>query len=136
MSRKYRITVNGKSYDVDVEEMDGTALAAAPTFAPTPTPVSAPASSPATTQTPAPEAAPAPTVAPGTPGTIESPMPGKILKILVAQGAAVSAGQELLVLEAMKMENEIFAPAAGTVSQIICKEGDSVNTGDPLIVIA
>lgn len=63
-------------------------------------------------------------------------MPGKILKILVAPGTPVTAGQLVLILEAMKMENEIFAPVAGTVQQIACKEGDSVNTGDPLLVVA
>ena len=63
-------------------------------------------------------------------------MPGKVLKILVTPGTAVTAGQLVLILEAMKMENEIFAPAAGTVTQISCKEGDSVNTGDPLLVVA
>jgi glutaconyl-CoA decarboxylase len=63
-------------------------------------------------------------------------MPGKILKVMVQPGASVSAGQAIIVLEAMKMENEIFAPVAGTVSEVRCKEGDSVNTGDVLVVIA
>jgi glutaconyl-CoA decarboxylase len=63
-------------------------------------------------------------------------MPGKILKVMVQQGASVSAGQAIVVLEAMKMENEIFAPSAGTVTEVRCKEGDSVNTGDVLVVIS
>ena len=119
MARTYRVTVNGKSYDVNVEEMG----AAAPVAA-------APA--------PAPVAAPAPAAAPiaGGAGAIAAPMPGKVLKILVAPGTAVTAGQLVLILEAMKMENEIFAPAAGTVTQLGCKEGDSVNTGDTLLVVA
>ena len=122
MARKYRVTVNGKAYDVDVEEMGAGAPAAAPA------PVAAPA----------PAAAPAPVAAPlaAGEGSITAPMPGKVLKILVAPGAAVAAGQLVLILEAMKMENEIFATAAGTVSQLGCKEGDSVNTGDTLLVIA
>jgi glutaconyl-CoA decarboxylase len=62
-------------------------------------------------------------------------MPGKVLKILVSQGAPVTAGQLVLILEAMKMENEIYASVAGTVTQLGCKEGDSVNTGDTLLVI-
>jgi glutaconyl-CoA decarboxylase len=62
-------------------------------------------------------------------------MPGKIWKMHVAEGDSVEEGQLVLVLEAMKMENEIFASAAGTVSQVCCKEGDSVNTGDTLVVI-
>ena len=65
-----------------------------------------------------------------------APMPGKILKVMVQQGASVSAGQAIVVLEAMKMENEIFAPSSGTVTEVRCKEGDSVNTGDVLVVIS
>ena len=105
MSRKYRVTVNGKAYDVDVEEMGA-------------------------------GAAPAPVAAPAGAGSITAPMPGKVLKILVAQGAAVTAGQLVIILEAMKMENEIFTTVAGSVSQICCKEGDTVSTGDTLLVVA
>jgi glutaconyl-CoA decarboxylase len=63
-------------------------------------------------------------------------MPGKIWKLPVKEGDSVTEGQLVLVLEAMKMENEIFAPAGGKVIQVNCKEGDSVNTGDTLLVIA
>jgi glutaconyl-CoA decarboxylase len=63
-------------------------------------------------------------------------MPGKIWKMHVKEGDVVTEGQLVLILEAMKMENEIFAPTAGTVAQVRCKEGDSVNTGDTLVVIA
>ncbi|MBR4401644.1 MAG: acetyl-CoA carboxylase biotin carboxyl carrier protein subunit, partial [Synergistes sp.] len=80
----------------------------------------------------APAAAPAPAGA----GAITAPMPGKVLKVLVAQGAAVTAGQLVIILEAMKMENEIFSAAAGTVTQLCCKEGDTVSTGDTLLVVA
>jgi glutaconyl-CoA decarboxylase len=62
-------------------------------------------------------------------------MPGKIWKLHVREGDSIAEGQLALVLEAMKMENEIFSPATGTVKQINCKEGDSVNTGDVLLVI-
>jgi glutaconyl-CoA decarboxylase len=62
-------------------------------------------------------------------------MPGKIWKLHVREGDTVSEGQLVLILEAMKMENEIFAPAAGKVVQITCSEGASVNTGDVLVVI-
>ena len=127
MARKYRVTVNGKAYDVDVEEMG----AGAPAAAPAPVVAQAPVSAPAPVVAPAPAAAP---VAAGA-GSIESPMPGKVLKILVSQGAPVTAGQLVLILEAMKMENEIYASVAGTVTQLGCKEGDSVNTGDTLLVI-
>ena len=131
MARKYRVTVNGKAYDVDVEEMGAGAPAAAPAAvaAPAAAPVAVPAAAPA----PVPASAPAP--AAGGAGAIEAPMPGKVLKILVSQGAPVTAGQLVLILEAMKMENEIYATAAGTVTQVGCKEGDSVNTGDTLLVI-
>lgn len=134
MARKYRVTVNGVAYEVDVEEMGaGTAVAAAPA----PVAAPAPAAAPAPVAAPAPAPAPAPAAAPvpAGSGTIVAPMPGKILKVLVAQGAAVTKGQVVLILEAMKMENEIFAPADGTVSQVSTKEGDSVNTGDTLLVI-
>lgn len=127
MARKYRVTVNGKAYDVDVEEMG----AGAPVAAPTPVAVQAPAAAPAPVAAQAPAAEP---IAAGA-GSIESPMPGKVLKILVSQGAPVTAGQLVLILEAMKMENEIYASVAGTVTQLGCKEGDSVNTGDTLLVI-
>ena len=128
MSRKYRVTVNGKAYDVDVEEL-GAGAAPAPVAVPAPVPA------------PAPVAAPAPAPAPAAPvpageGTISAPMPGKVLKILVQPGTAVTAGQLVLILEAMKMENEIYTTVAGTVQQLCCKEGDTVSTGDALIVVA
>lgn len=133
MARKYRVTVNGKAYDVDVEEMGSGA--AAPALAPAPTPAPIPAAAPAPVAAPAPAAAPV--LAPVADGeeTINAPMPGKILKVFVSQGAAVTKGQVVLILEAMKMENEIFASANGTVTQVCTKEGDSVNTGDALLVI-
>lgn len=130
MARKYRVTVNGKSYEVDVEEMGAGMPAPAPELiAAAPTQVPAvPAPAPAA---PVHVASPAPS---GT-TTIAAPMPGKILKVLVAPGSAVTNGQLVIILEAMKMENEIFATVAGTVTQVSCKEGDSVNTGDILLVI-
>lgn len=136
MARKYRVTVNGRSYEVDVEDMGTSAASAVPAPVAAPAPA-APAPAPAA---PAPVAAPVPAAAPTAPvaagaSTIVAPMPGKILKVLVSQGTAVTKGQVVLILEAMKMENEIFADAAGTVSQITTKEGDSVNTGDTLLVI-
>ncbi len=130
MARKYRVTVNGKAYDVNVEEMG----AGAPVAAPAPViaaPVAAPMAAPAPVDAPAPVAA---VLASGA-ARIEAPMPGKVLKILVTEGASVTAGQLVLLLEAMKMENEIYATEGGTVTQLCCKEGDSVNTGDPLLVI-
>ena len=66
---------------------------------------------------------------------MSAPMPGKILRVSVSVGATVNAGDVLLILEAMKMENEISAPSAGTVKEIRAREGDSVNSGDALVVL-
>ena len=111
--KHYTITVNGIPYNVTVEE---TAAGAAPA----PAPKAAPA--------PAPKAAPA---AAGS-VAVNAPMPGTILDVKVAPGAAVKAGDVLVILEAMKMENEIVAPQDGTVAAVNVKKGDSVNSGDVL----
>ena len=131
---RYKVTVNGTAYDVLVEDMGGTQAAYAPVAQPAPAVVPAAAPAPvAATPAPAPAAAPAPT--PAGASVVEAPMPGKILKISVAVGASVVSGDVLLILEAMKMENEISAPAGGTVREIRAREGDSVNTGDVLVVL-
>jgi biotin carboxyl carrier protein len=127
--KKYKITVEGKTYEVEVEEIGGSAPAQAPK-APQAAPV-APAPAPAPKPAPA---APAPKAAAGS-GSVTSPMPGTILSIKVKQGDSVSQGQLLMILEAMKMENEILAEASGTVKAIHVNEGASVSTGDPLITI-
>ncbi len=128
MAKKYKITVNGTAYEVEVEDIGGTsAPVQRPASAPVPAPVAAPAAAPA----PAP--APAPASAGGT--TVSAPMPGKVLKVAVSVGAAVNAGDLLVVLEAMKMENEIQAPSAGTVKEIKVSDGSPVNTGDVLVVL-
>lgn len=132
--KKFKITVNGKAYEVEVEEMGGTPVA-------TPAPqASAPASAPA----PAP-AAPAP--APATPApavggpipdgaiTVKAPMPGKISALKAEAGKAVKRGDIILVLEAMKMQNDITATADGTLHEIRVNPGDNVKTGDVLAVI-
>ncbi len=134
MSKRYRVTVDGTSYDVTVEDLGG---APAPVSAPAPA-AAAPApvaAAPAPAPAPAPASAPAP--APSAEGgtVIEAPMPGKILRVSVSVGTAVKAGDVLLILEAMKMENEISAPSAGTVKEIRAREGDSVNSGDALVVL-
>lgn len=149
MARKFRITVNGKTYEVDVEEFGGSSVASpsvTQAVAPAPAPAQAPVqvqeaapAAPAPQATPEPAPAPAPASAGAIPEgatTIGAPMPGKILKVGVQMGQKVNEGDMLLVLEAMKMENEIYAPVSGTVVQISCKEGDNVNTNDPLVTIA
>ena len=125
--KNLKITVNGKTYDVAVEEV-GTTGAAAPAAAPAP--VAAPAPTPVAA--PAPAAASAP--AGGAP--VKCPMPGTIDNVLVKTGDSVKKGQVLLILEAMKMENEIQAAADGTVSGVNVKKGDTVNADDVLLTIA
>ena len=120
--KHFNITVNGTAYDVHVEEL---AAGAAPSAVPAaPAPAAAPAAAPA----------PAAAAAEGT--AVESPMPGTILNVCVSNGASVKAGDVLVVLEAMKMENEIKAAADGTVTAVHVRKGDSVESGSPLVTIA
>ncbi len=121
--KNYRITVNGTAYDVAVEELSAGAVpAAAPAAAPA-APVAAPVAAPA--------AAPA---AGGAEGSVKiaAPMPGKILAVKANIGQAVKRGDVVMVLEAMKMENEITAPQDGTIAGINVAVGDSVESGDTL----
>ena len=132
MAKKYRVTVDGTSYEVEVEELGVSSAPASSSPAPVKAAAPAPAAAPAASPAPKPAAAPAGPVE----GTeISAPMPGKVLRVVVQSGAAVNAGDLLLVLEAMKMENEILAPAGGTVKEVRAHDGDSVNTGDLLLVI-
>ena len=124
--KRFSVTVNGKAYDVAVEEItDGSApvVAAAPAA---PAPVAA---------APAPAAAPAAPAAAGEGETVTAPMPGTILDVKVNVGDTVSKGQVIMILEAMKMENDIVAPVAGKVAAINVKKGDSVNSNDALASI-
>jgi len=134
MAKKYRVTVDGTSYEVEVEELGGSSAPASSSPATVTAAAPAPAAAPAASPAPKPAAAPAPT-GPVEGTEISAPMPGKVLRVAVQSGAAVNAGDLLLVLEAMKMENEILAPAGGTVKEVRAHDGDSVNTGDLLLVI-
>lgn len=129
--KKYTITVNGTAYEVEVEEMGGAAApkAAAPKAAPAPAAAPAPKAAPA--------AAPAPAAKPVAAGaaTISAPMPGKVLEVKVKAGDAVKSGDVLMILEAMKMQNEIMAPADGTISDVRVTAGQTVGTGDVMIVM-
>lgn len=123
--KRLKITVNGTAYDVQVEELGGSA---APV-------VSAPVAASAPTA-PAPAAAPAqPAAATPVDGaeTVDSPMPGTVLDIKVKAGEAVKEGQVILILEAMKMENEIVAPKDGTIAAIHITKGASVDSGTALV---
>jgi biotin carboxyl carrier protein len=138
--KKFNIKVNGKNYEVEVEEIGGISTAA-PVAVPKPTatpklvveskPAAAP--KPATSKLEKPAAAPKEVPSGG--NTVNSPMPGTILDIKIQEGDTVSSGQVLLILEAMKMENEIMAPADGKVASIHVQKGTSVNAGDVLVVL-
>ena len=108
--KKYRVTVNGTAYEIELEELTGAAPAAA-------------------------TAAPAPAAAPAGGEQVTSPMPGTILSINVAAGDAVKRGQVLMVLEAMKMENEIMCPCDGKIASVNTSKGASVESGTLLCVI-
>lgn len=124
--KRYNITVNGTPYDVVVEEADASGVSV---------PASAQASAPAA-PAPKPAAAPAPAPAAVTGGTnVESPMPGVILDVKVNVGDTVTEGQALFVLEAMKMENDVNAPCAGTIASINVSKQANVETGTVLAVI-
>lgn len=122
--RKFNITVNGTTYEVDVEEVGGAAPAAAPVR-------TAPAAAPAPKKAaPAPKAAPAAGAA-----SVAAPMPGTVVSVKVKAGDKVTKDTLVAVLEAMKMENEIFAGMDGTVASVNVSAGDSVNTGDSIVSI-
>ena len=133
--KNYVITVNGTSYEVSVEEVSGAAVeqtVVMPSARP-----AAPAAAPAA----APKAAPAPAAAPAAPKaaqaagsiSVNSPMPGKIISVKANVGDAVKRGDVILILEAMKMENEIVAPEDGTVASINVSSGDSVEPAQYLL---
>lgn len=119
--KKYNVTVNGTAYEITLEVVDAADVKAAP--APAAAPVAAPAAAPVA-------------AAPAGGETITSPMPGTILAVNVQNGATVNKGDVLMVLEAMKMENEIIAPVSGTVASVNVQKGASVETGATLCVIA
>ncbi len=111
--KKYRVTVNGTAYEIELEELTG-AAPAAPAAAPAPAPAAA---------------------APAGGEQVTSPMPGTILDVKVSQGAAVKKGDVLMILEAMKMENEIMCPCDGKVASIHASKGAAVESGTLLCVI-
>ena len=129
--KRYQITVNGVAYDVTVEE-----LAGAPVAPVAPAPVAAPTPAPAAAPTPA--VAPTPAAASASTGgePVNAPMPGTILRVNVKAGDSVKRGDVLLVLEAMKMENDICAPRDGTVTAVAVSQGAAVTTDELLLTLA
>ncbi len=129
---KYVVTLNGKNYEVEVEKntakITNTTAAAAPAAAPAPK--AAPAPAPVAAPAPAPVAA-----APAGGANVTAPMPGTVLNVVAPVGTAVKAGDVILILEAMKMENDIVAPCDGTVASVAAK-GTSVNTDDVLATLS
>ena len=124
--KNYTITVNGNVYNVSVEEGAGAAPAVAPVAA-------APVAATAPAAAPAPKAA-APAGAAGA-VKVNAPMPGKILGVKTQVGAAVKKGDVVIVLEAMKMENEIVAPQDGTVASVNVSVGASVESGEVMLTL-
>lgn len=137
MTRKFRVTIGGITYNVEVEEVGGQEAPTAPAFAPA---AAAAAPRPPVRQAPQETVAPAPlTPAPrstGTTGAVVAPLPGMVVGVRVEPGQQVNQGDVLLVLEAMKMENDITAPASGTVKEVLVEKGTAVSLGDTLVVIA
>ena len=107
--KKFNVTVNGTAYDVEVNEVKGAAPAPAPAAAAAPVPAGA--------------------------ETVKAPMPGKILSVAVSAGQAVKKGETLLILEAMKMQNEIAAPHDAVVAEVRVAANQTVSTGDDMVVL-
>ena len=116
--KKYKVTVNGTAYEITLEAIDAADVKSAPAAAPAPV-----AEAPAAT-------------APAGGETVVSPMPGNILSVNVQYGSAVKKGDVLMILEAMKMENEIMAPCDGTVTSVSVQKGAAVESGAVLCTIA
>ena len=132
---KYKVTLNGRTYEVEVEAGKAMCVAEYEAFVPA-APAAAPVAAAPVAAAPvaAPAAAPA-AAAPVAGEAVTAPMPGNILKVNVTVGQAVKEGDLLVVLEAMKMENEIFAPKAGTVAQVLVSKGSTVDTGATMVVL-
>ena len=134
--RKFKVNVNGVAYNVEVAEEGVVAVAApaaAPVAAAAPAPVAAAPAPVAAAPAPV-AAAPAPVAAAGD-TTMNAPMPGSVSKIVAKEGQAVKKGDVIIMLEAMKMQNEMASPVAGTVKSIAVSVGESVKPGQIMAII-
>ncbi len=129
---KYEVKLNGRTYAVEVELAEPMAAEEFRSYAPATAAPAAPVVEAASVSAPAAPSAP---VVTGNGECVSSPMPGNILGVNVAVGQTVKEGDILVILEAMKMENEIVAPKSGTVTQVLVTKGTTVDTGAPLVVI-
>lgn len=127
---KYKITLQGRTYEVEVEHGEAILLDEYDAVAPTPAAVQAPLPSAAPAEKQKTDAAD-----PGEGTPVKSPLPGSVISILVKEGDAVKSGQVLMLIEAMKMENEVLAPSDGVVKKIPVSQGAMVAAGDTLIVL-
>ena len=129
-TKKFNVTVNGTTYEVEVEEVKAAGAAVS-----APRPAAAPAPKPAAA--PAPTTAPAPAKVAAGAGehSIDSPMPGKVIKLVASEGQSVKAGEVLLILEAMKMQNEIPADTDGVVKKFNVAAGQSVKAHESLVIL-
>ena len=131
---KYKVALNGRAYEVEVELAKPMTKSEFDAYAPAPAaPVAA---APVAAAASAAPAAPAPSAGPLQGEAVAAPMPGNILKVNVRPGQAVEEGTVLVILEAMKMENEILAPRAGSIAQVLVNEGATVDTGAALVTLA
>lgn len=130
----YKVTLNGKIYEVEVEKGEAMIRAEYDAAAPVAPAPAAPAAPVAAAPVAAPAATPAPAAAGE--GVVKAPMPGNINAVKFSAGQSVKAGDVIIILEAMKMENEIVAPKAGTLKGVFVTKGATVNTGDALFEIA
>ena len=132
---RYKINLKGKIYEVEVEKGEAMLIDEYEAKAPAAPAAAASAAVPAAAAAPAPTAAaPAPAaIASGE--TVNAPLPGTVLDVKVAAGDAVKKGQVLMIIEAMKMENEVLANSDGVIKQVVVSKGQSVKTGDALVVM-
>ena len=137
MKMKYKVTLNNRVYEVEVEQGEAMLVDEYELKAPAAAAPAAPAAAAAPVAAAAPAAPAAPAGGALAAGeVVKSPMPGNVLKINVTPGQKVNEGDVLLILEAMKMENEVVSTKTGTVAQIVVEKGAVVETGSPLVVVA